>query len=78
MMVRCTACLDTGHVCEEHPNLPWPGGGASVAGCDCGAAGMPCQRCCSPIPLDGTARIELAFTPDWKRPAFSDGVSPTP
>lgn len=61
----CPACLDTGHVCENHPDHPW----AELAGgveC-CGGAGMPCPRCCSPIPMDGTTSIVVAFTPDRLR-----------
>lgn len=37
----CPRCGGTGHVCEDHPHLPW--GGMHALGCDCGAAGMPCQ-----------------------------------
>lgn len=57
---RCAACLDEGHVCENHPGRAWP----DV--CDCGA-GMPCPACCSPIPQDGTRSIAEAFVPDWQR-----------
>lgn len=44
-MVDCSACLDTGHVCENHPDHPW----APIAGGEecCGGAGMPCPRCCA-------------------------------
>ena len=66
---RCIHCLDDGYVCEEHPDFPWE---VKVEGHDGTApghgAGMPCLRCCSPIPEDGTTSITLAFVPDWKRP----------
>lgn len=53
-------------VCEEHPQFPWE---LIVEGhpASCGAPGMPCPACCSPIPEDGTTSILVAFTPDWKR-----------
>jgi hypothetical protein len=60
---RCSRCLDSGHVCEDHPYIPWEG--CEDAGC--GAAGMPCPHCCSPIPEDGTTSITAAFVPDWLR-----------
>jgi len=60
-VVKCVACLDTGHVCENHPDMPWPGI-APVEEC-CGGAGMPCLVCCDPIPMDGTHSILEAFTP---------------
>lgn len=65
--VRCTHCLDTGHVCEDHPDYPWEGVAGTVEGHSCQAAGMPCGYCCSPIPEDGTHSITEAFTPDWLR-----------
>jgi hypothetical protein len=60
---RCSRCLDSGHVCEDHPYIAWEG--CEDAGC--GAAGMPCPSCCSPIPEGATVSITLAFTPDWQR-----------
>jgi bifunctional non-homologous end joining protein LigD len=71
----CSTCLDTGHVCENHPDLPWAGivgdgGYACGDGArDCHGAGMPCPDCCSPIPEDGTRSIVEAFTPDHLRAA---------
>lgn len=65
--IRCLHCLDTGHVCENHPQFPWEGLTGPVEGHDCRAAGMPCGYCCSPIPEDGTHSIAEAFTPDWLR-----------
>jgi hypothetical protein len=67
---RCPHCLDTGHVCEDHPGYPWD---VTVEGhrADCGGAGMPCPWCCSPVPEDGRHSIAEAFVPDWKRPANS-------
>jgi hypothetical protein len=65
--IRCPHCLDDGHVCEDHPDYPWA---VKVEGHDgeaCGGAGMPCPRCCSGIPQDGTTSIAVAFVPDWKR-----------
>lgn len=63
--IRCLHCLDTGHVCEDHPQYPWD---VTVEGHrDCGGAGMPCMACCPPIPADGTRSIAEAFTPDWQR-----------
>ena len=64
--IRCIHCLDDGIVCEDHPEFPWD---MTVEGhsADCGAPGMPCGYCCSPIPENGTESIVLAFTPDWKR-----------
>ena len=65
---RCAHCLDEGHTCEDHPDMPWDGIWGTVEGhAEHGAAGMPCPYCCSPIPEDGTTSITLAFTPDWKR-----------
>jgi hypothetical protein len=61
----CANCLDTGHVCENHPDRPWAGI-ADVEAC-CGGAGMPCPTCCSPIPQDGTHSIVEAFTPTGSR-----------
>jgi hypothetical protein len=64
----CIHCLDTGHVCENHPDYPWHGLAGPVEGhTECGGAGMPCGWCCSPIPQDGTRSIAEAFTPDWQR-----------
>jgi hypothetical protein len=75
--VRCASCSDTGHVCENHTGMPWGGlfcDAAALYGvncehgaCGCGAPGMPCPACCSPIPQDGRHRIGEAFTPDWMR-----------
>lgn len=65
--VRCPHCLDDGHVCEDHPDYPWA---VKVEGHDgeaCGGAGMPCPRCCSEIPADGSTSIAVAFVPDWRR-----------
>lgn len=63
--IRCSHCLDDGIVCEEHPDFPWD---MTVEGhAVCGAPGMPCGHCCSPIPEDGTHSITEAFVPDWKR-----------
>ena len=79
-MTRCEHCRDSGHVCEDHPDLPWAGlvGAAENASfvhpaCGDGArgchgAGMPCPHCCSPIPEDGRHSIVEAFVPDWMRP----------
>lgn len=61
---HCLTCLDTGHVCERHPDHAW--GGLTGDDC-CGGAGMPCRACCSDIPADGTRSIAEAFTPDHLR-----------
>lgn len=63
--MECINCHDSGHVCENHPDLPWGDLLPCAHSCDCGA-GMPCPNCCSPIP-DG-ARIGWAFIPDRLRP----------
>lgn len=55
-MSVCIACLDTGHVCENHSNRQWP----DV--CDCGA-GMPCLLCTTSVPQDGTHSILDNFIP---------------
>lgn len=60
----CRPCLNSGHVCEDHPECAWGDGD----GC-CGAAGMPCPACCDPIPLGGTHRIRVAFQPRHLRGA---------
>lgn len=65
MKPRCLHCLDTGHVCENHPDRPWSGI-ADVEAC-CGGAGMPCPACCSEIPADGSRSIVEAFIPDADR-----------
>ena len=65
MTPTCLHCLDDGIVCEDHPGYPF---GIDVEGhAHCGAAGMPCPACCSPIPEDGTHSIAEAFVPDWAR-----------
>ena len=66
-VIHCVHCLDTGHVCEDHPGYPWTGLAGPVEGHDCGAAGMPCGYCCSEIPEDGSRSIVEAFIPDWQR-----------
>lgn len=69
MSPRCTHCGDEGHVCEDHPDKPWEGIWGTVEGHqEHGGIGMPCPRCCSDIPADGTTSIVAGFTPDWKRP----------
>ena len=66
--LRCPHCLDEGHVCEDHPEFPWEGEWGTVEGhAEHGGIGMPCPRCCSEIPEDGTTSITVAFVPDWKR-----------
>ncbi len=68
MAVRCTACLDTGHVCEDHPDFPWEGvWGSTALHAEHGGAGMPCERCCTPVSQDGTHGIAEAFVPDRRR-----------
>lgn len=47
---RCGRCLDTGQVCEQHPYITQENCGDA----GCGAAGMPCPACCSPVPADRT------------------------
>lgn len=65
--MNCANCHDSGHVCENHPDRPWTGFVGEIPGaCDCGA-GMPCPKCCSAIPQDGTQPITLAFVPDDRR-----------
>lgn len=72
----CSNCNDTGHVCENHPTLPWGGMCCNPrvadlvsehrcrhGACHCGGAGMPCPTCCDPIPGDGTQAITEAFIP---------------
>lgn len=61
---HCPTCVDTGYVCENHPDRAW--GGLTGDEC-CGGAGMPCPACCSPIPPDGTRSIVEAFVPDHLR-----------
>lgn len=67
-MVNCETCLDTGMVCENHSNRPWETleAGTRWSTC-CGGAGMPCPKCCSEIPQDGSTSITQAFVPDWQR-----------
>lgn len=70
----CKSCLDTGYVCGNHPTAPWiPEVGVIPGACGCGA-GTPCPTCCSPLPLDGTGSITLAFVPDKYR--NRDGPTP--
>ena len=54
--MKCPACNNTGHVCENHPDRQWPDK------CDCGA-GMPCPLCTTPVPQDGTHSIFDNFIP---------------
>jgi hypothetical protein len=65
--LHCLGCLDTGVVCENHPDRPWEGATPPPACCPCGGAGMPCPACCSDIPQDGRHSIAEAFVPDWMR-----------
>lgn len=71
MTYQCQVCCDTGHVCENCPDRAWemPGEYGRDCAARCGA-GMPCPACCSPIPLDGSVSIGLAFIPDWKRSEY--------
>jgi hypothetical protein len=65
---KCEACDDTGHVCENHPDLPWGGISTHIDACECGA-GMPCPKCCKHVPHDGTHSIIECFTPArWRAP----------
>ena len=67
---HCVHCLDEGHVCEDHPDMPWEGLWGAVEGhAEHGGIGMPCPACCSPIPASGEqgGSITEGFTPDWKR-----------
>jgi hypothetical protein len=64
----CPACLNGGHVCENHPDRPWAGVANDPRACDCGA-GVPCPVCCDPVPMDGTLSIAEAFTPRHLRTA---------
>lgn len=71
---QCPVCADTGHVCENHPDVPWDWAGlvpdALVPFCcavRCGA-GIPCPACCSAPPAGSS--ITLAFVPDRLRPRF--------
>ena len=78
-MARCLHCLDTGHVCENHPAMPWEGlAGVTEGHADCGGAGMPCGYCCSPIPEDGQHSIGEAFTPATRsgRAGWNEAVPP--
>lgn len=64
---ECHSCLDTGYVCEDHPDRPWEGvTGPNPAACGCGW-GMPCPACCEPAPADGTGNIGDAFVPRARR-----------
>jgi hypothetical protein len=43
----CSRCYGTGHVCENHPDLPWGDWAVMSYGipfCRCGGAGMPCKE----------------------------------
>ena len=67
---RCASCLDSGHVCEDHPSAPWEGLHDTAPGhAEHGGIGMPCPACCSPVPEDGRYPITEAFVPDWRRTA---------
>jgi hypothetical protein len=67
--MRCPACQDTGHVCEDHPDRPWGPMCCDIGvlgrepcphgACGCGA-GAPCPRCC---PAEPGQRITDAFQP---------------
>lgn len=60
--MKCKACLDTGHVCENHPGRPWDGVVAHADACGCGA-GMPCPACCILLPQNGVHSILENFIP---------------
>lgn len=67
---RCGHCLDTGHVCEDHPEYPWEAIVGAVPGHEeHGGIGQPCGFCCSPVEQTGEHTAEFAFVPDWARPA---------
>ena len=68
--ILCNKCEDTGHVCENHPNLPWEGASNSNKICRCGGAGMPCPNCCIEIPQNGSHSIIETFIPDMDRDAI--------
>ena len=71
----CPSCAGAGHVCEDHPDLPWgplccalgdrrePAGVCVHGSCHCGGAGAPCPLCCRPVEPNGLYRIGDAFTP---------------
>jgi hypothetical protein len=61
-MAYCQSCDNTGHVCENHPRRPWAAVSGRDDACDCGA-GMPCPKCTTPVPQDGTHRITENFIP---------------
>lgn len=66
----CIGCLDSGYVCEDHPDKPWEGIHGPVDGhARHGGIGMPCPACCSPVSADGTQPVTEAFVPDWIRQA---------
>jgi hypothetical protein len=44
-LMVCSACDNTGWVCENHPDRLWRGNSQRADACDCGA-GMPCE--CNP------------------------------
>jgi hypothetical protein len=67
MTTVCANCDDTGHACENHPDLPWDGMSTSDVACHCGGAGMPCPTCCDPVPPDDTRSITEAFVPRHRR-----------
>lgn len=75
----CLACLDTGHVCENHSDHPW----APIAGGEecCGGAGMPCPKCCGgdgdeawEKAAPGMTSIVEAFVP--RKDRRGDGTHP--
>nr|WTB29733.1 hypothetical protein OG781_09725 [Streptomyces sp. NBC_00830] len=62
--MNCVRCLDTGHVCEDHPAAPWEGmTGPVAAHPEHGGMGNPCPACCLPVPADGTRPAADAFAP---------------
>jgi hypothetical protein len=59
VLPRCSACMDTFWVCENHDDRPWDG----PAACGCGGAGMPCPACNQPEPGE-RPRLPAGFEPD--------------
>jgi len=61
--MKCSRCIGSGWVCENHDNRPWEG----LYACDCGGAGMPCPDCNWPKDAGDAPRLPEGFKTDFDK-----------
>jgi hypothetical protein len=62
-VMPCSACGDTGWVCEAHADWPW---NDRPNACRCGEPGLPCPTCNEPAEGE-RPRMPQGFTPTIDR-----------